>query len=404
MPRRLLVVLGALSAFGPLSMDLYLPALPRLSADLGSTEAIGQLTVTACMIGLALGQLLIGPVSDRYGRRRPLLIGVGAYAVTSLACALATDMGLLIGLRLVQGLAGGAGIVIARAVVRDRCDTAAAARVFSLLMLVTGAAPILAPVLGGQLLRFAPWQGTFVALAVVGCALLLAALLGVPESLPVDRRAGAGLGRIARQTAGVLRDGRFVGYTAVLALGSGMLFCYIVMSPFVLQGGYGLSAQEFSLVFALNAVGLMIGGPVSARLVRRLGPTRTLTLGLVAAVVLSGALAVCAVLGAGLPVLLPLLFLTVSTVSLMMPTATALALADQRSRAGAASGLMGLAQFGLGGAIAPLASAGGATVVVMTASMVGSAVAALVVRGLVARVERRAPSTDRTEPATADDR
>jgi DHA1 family bicyclomycin/chloramphenicol resistance-like MFS transporter len=391
MPRRLLVVLGALSAFGPLSMDLYLPALPQLSADLHSTEAIGQLTVTACMIGLALGQLLVGPISDRFGRRLPLLIGVGAYAVTSLACALATDMGVLIVLRLAEGVAGGAGIVIARAVVRDRCDTAEAARVFSLLMLVTGAAPILAPVIGGQLLRLAPWQGTFVALTVIGCALLLAALLGVPESLPAERRAEAGLGRMARQTVDVLRDRRFVGYTAAFALGSGMLFCYITMSPFVLQGEFGLSAQGFSLVFAANAVGLMAGGPVSARLIRRIGPGRTLTVGLAAAVVLAAALTVCTLLGAGLPALIPLLFLTVSTVSFMMPTSTALALTDQGARAGTASGLMGLAQFGLGGAIPPLASIGGATAVVMTVSMLACAVAALAVRGLVARVERRAP-------------
>lgn len=386
--RRLFVVLGALSAFGPLSMDLYLPALPQLSAELGSTEAVGQLTLSACMVGLALGQLVLGPVSDRYGRRRPLLVGVGVYAVTSLACALAGDMALLIGLRLGQGLAGGAGIVIARAVVRDRCDTAGAARVFSMLMLVTGVAPILAPVLGGQLLRFAPWQGTFVALTVVGCLLLVAALLGVAESLPPDRRTRAGPRESVRQTAAVLRDRRFLGYTAVLALGAGMLFCYIVMSPFVLQVGYGLGAQAFSLVFAANAVGLMIAAPVSARLVRRLGPSRTLTIGVLAGALAAVALAVCTGLGAGLPVLLPLLFLAVSTVSLVFPTSTALALAGHRSRAGAASGLVGLAQFGIGGAIAPLASVGGATAVAMTAGMAGSAVAALAVHALVARLER----------------
>jgi DHA1 family bicyclomycin/chloramphenicol resistance-like MFS transporter len=396
-PRSLFVVLGALSAFGPLSMDLYLPALPQLSADLDSTEAVGQLTLSACMVGLALGQLVLGPVSDRYGRRRPLLIGVGVYAATSLACALAGDMGLLIGLRLVQGVAGGAGIVIARAVVRDRCDTAGAARVFSMLMLVTGLAPILAPVLGGQLLRFAPWQGTFVALTVVGCALLLAALFGVRESLPVDRRTRAGLRESVRQTAGVLRDRRFLGYTAGLTLSSGMLFCYIVMSPFVLQDEFGLDAQQFSLVFAANAVGLMAGAPVSARLVGRLGPARTLTIGATAAAVVAVALAVCTMLGAGLPVLLPLLFLAVSTVSFVMPTSTALALAEHRSRAGAASGLMGLAQFGIGGAIAPLASIGGASAVAMTAGMAGSAVAALVVRGLVARLERRAGTPDQVK-------
>jgi DHA1 family bicyclomycin/chloramphenicol resistance-like MFS transporter len=400
---RLLIVLGALSAFGPLSMDLYLPALPQVRADLGSTETLAQLTLSACMVGLALGQLVLGPVSDRYGRRTPLLIGVAAYAMTSLACAFAGDIGLLIVLRLLQGLAGGAGIVIARAVVRDRCDTAAAARVFSLLMLVTGAAPVLAPVLGGQLLRFTHWEGTFVALAVVGCALLLAALRAVPESLPPRLRTRAGIGESRRQLAMVLQDRRFVSFAAVLALGSAMLFSYIVMSPFVLQGEYGLSAQSFSLIFAANSVGLILAGSLSARLVRLLGPATTLTLGLTAGLTSATALAASAALGMSLAVLLPLLFITVSTVSLIMPASTALALAAHQSRAGAASGLLGLAQFGLGGVIGPLVSAGGVTAVLMTASMAGAVLAAFVVRLAVAfasRPKRAAP--EGTGPLTTD--
>lgn len=384
LPRRLFVVLGALSAFGPLSMDLYLPALPQVSAGLHSTEAVAQLTLSACMVGLALGQLVLGPVSDRYGRRTPLLIGVGAYAVTSLACAFATDISLLITLRLLQGMAGGAGIVIARAVVRDLCDTATAARVFSLLMLVTGVAPIIAPLLGGQLLRFTHWQGTFVALALVGCALLAAALWAVPESLPPQRRTRAGIRESTHELATVLRDRRFFGFTAVLALGSGMLFCYIQMSPFVFQGEYGLSAQSFSLVFAANSAGIILGGPLSASLVRRFGPGTTLTIGLTAGLASAVTLATSAALHMGLAVLLPLLFVTVSSVSLIMPTSTALALSAHQSRAGAASGLLGLAQFGIGGIIAPLISAGGATAVLMTASMAGAVLGALVARLLVA--------------------
>ena len=391
---RLLIVLGALSAFGPLSMDLYLPALPQVRADLGSTETLAQLTLSACMVGLALGQLVLGPVSDRYGRRTPLLIGVGAYAVSSLACAFAGDIGLLIILRLLQGLAGGAGIVIARAIVRDRCDTAAAARVFSLLMLVTGAAPILAPVLGGQLLRFTHWEGTFVALAVVGCALLVAALWAVPESLPPRLRTRGGIRESRHQLAIVLQDRRFVAFAAVLALGSGMLFSYIVMSPFVLQDEYGLSAQSFSFIFAANSVGLILAGSLSARLVRLFGPAPTLTLGLTAGLTSAAALAASAALGMSLAVLLPLLFITVSTVSLIMPASTALALSAHQSRAGAASGLLGLAQFGLGGVIGPLVSAGGVTAVLMTASMAGAVLAAFVVRLAVAfasRTQRAAP-------------
>jgi DHA1 family bicyclomycin/chloramphenicol resistance-like MFS transporter len=398
-PLRILFVLGALSAFGPLSLDLYLPALPALAADLHGSPALAQLTLTACMVGVAVGQLVVGPVSDRYGRRGPLLIGVGAYAVTSALCAAAPDLGVLIALRLLQGLAGGAGIVIARAVVRDLYDTDAAARVFSLLMLVTGIAPVAAPVLGGQLLHFMPWRGLFLTLCLIGCALLAAAAWAVRDTLPPDARIHGGFRASARQLATVVRDPRFTGFTAVITLASVVLFAYIVMSPFVLQDGYGLSAQGFSFVFAANSVGLVLAGRLGAFLVRRVGPMHTLTVGLVIGLAGSVALTVAAVLAAPLPVLLALLFPTVSSVALILPSATALGLAAHRARAGTASGLMGLAQFGVGGAVGPLASVGGATAVLMAACMAGAAVAAMIIQRLLAR-QRTAPG-EPAEPAGA---
>jgi DHA1 family bicyclomycin/chloramphenicol resistance-like MFS transporter len=397
-PLRILFVLGALSAFGPLSLDLYLPALPALAADLHGSPALAQLTLTACMVGVAVGQLVLGPVSDRYGRRGPLLIGVGAYAVTSALCAAAPNLGVLITLRLLQGLAGGAGIVIARAVVRDLYDTDAAARVFSLLMLVTGIAPVAAPVLGGQLLHLMPWRGLFLTLCLIGCALLAAAAWAIRDTLPPDARIHGGFRASARQLVTVVRDPRFTGFTAVITLASVVLFAYIVMSPFVLQDGYGLSAQGFSFVFAGNSVGLMIAGRLGAFLVRRVGPMRTLTVGLVTGLAGSVALTVAAVLALPLPVLLALLFPTVSSVALILPSATALALAAHRARAGTASGLMGLAQFGVGGAVGPLASVGGATAVPMAACMAGAAVAAMIIQRLLARQRPARP-----EPAEAAD-
>jgi DHA1 family bicyclomycin/chloramphenicol resistance-like MFS transporter len=395
-PLRILFVLGGLSAFGPLSLDLYLPALPALATDLDGTPALAQLTLTACMVGVAVGQLVLGPVSDRYGRRGPLLIGVGAYAVTSALCAAAPDLGVLIALRLLQGLAGGAGIVIARAVVRDLYDTDAAARVFSLLMLVVGIAPVAAPVLGGQLLHLMPWRGLFLVLCLIGCALLAAAAWAIRDTLPPDARIHGGLRASARQLRIVVRDSRFVGFTAVITLASVILFAYIVMSPFVLQDGYGLSAQGFSFVFAANSVGLVLAGRLGALLVPRVGPLRTLTVGLVAGLAGSTALTVSTVLGLPLPVLLAVLFPTVASVALILPSATALALAAHRARAGTASGLVGLAQFGVGGAVGPLASAGGATAVLMAACMTGAAAAAMIIQRLLAR-ERPAP----VEPAAS---
>lgn len=385
LPIRLLLVLGALSAFGPLSLDLYLPALPALAEDFGGPASAAQLTMTACMIGLAAGQVLVGPLSDRFGRRKPLLIGVGAFGLVSILCAFAPTVGVLIALRFVQGVAGGAGIVIARAIVRDLCDTDNAAQVFSLLMVVTGVAPVLAPVLGGQLLRLGPWQGTFLALSLIGCALLVAAALGVPETLPSNKRVGAGLRGTGAQLREALCHRQFVAATAVLALGSAILFSYIAMSPFVLQTQFGLSAQAFSLVFALNSSGLLLGGFAGARLVRRWGSASTLVVGLAVALLDGMALVLAASVGAALPVLVPLLFLTVSSASLIMPTATALGLAHQGAHSGMASGVMGMFQFGVAGAVAPVVSYGGATALTMAITMAVTAAAALAVHVVALR-------------------
>ncbi len=385
-----LLVLGALSAFGPLSMDLYLPALPGLAADLGVSSSTAQLTMTSCMVGLAVGQFITGPLSDRFGRRRPLLIGVLVYAIASLLCAISPGAGVLIGLRLVQGLAGGAGIVIARAVVRDLYDTDAAARVFSMLMIVTGAAPVLAPVIGGQLLHVTSWRGLFVVLSLIGCVLLVASAITIHET----RRARP---VIAAHSAigdlrAVMQDPRFVGFMLVQAFASGMLFAYITMSAFVLQDQFGFSSQSFSFVFAINSVGLVAAGRFSAGLVGRVGPVRTLVIG--ATVGLAGA--VMLLVGAALavpvpvPVLLVVLFVTISSVSLTMPTATALGMHHHGDRAGTASGVLGLAQFGFGSVVGPLASVMATSMLSMSLAMVVTTAATCVALGMTIRITSRA--------------
>jgi MFS transporter, DHA1 family, multidrug resistance protein len=398
LPLRIVLVLGALSAFGPLSMDLYLPALPQLARDLHSTAATAQLTMSSCMVGLAVGQLVLGPVSDRYGRRRPLLIGIAAYAVTSLLCALAPDIGLLIVLRLVQGLAGGAGIVVTRAVVRDLCDTDAAAQVFSMLMLVTGVAPVVAPLAGGQLLRVTSWPGLFITLCLIGCVLLATAAVAIRETLPPAERHQAGIAAAAQQFVALRRDARFVGFTGVLGLGSVVLFAYIVMSPFVLQGGYGLSAQEFSYCFAGNSVGLIAASRLALWLTRRTNAGHTLRIGLAAGLTGSCALVVITASHLPLAAVLPVLWVTVSSVALVMPTATALGLASHGSRAGTAAGVMGLAQFGVGGIIAPIVSASGATAIAMSATMATAAALALLILRLLSSSAARAGSADPALP------
>ena len=376
---RLVVVLGAVNAIGPLSIDMYLPAFPEIAADLHASAALVQLTLTACVAGLALGQLIIGPLSDRLGRRLPLICAVVAYAVASLLCAVAPTVGALIGLRFAQGFAGAGGIVISRAVVRDLHAGAAAVRLFSSLMLVTGLAPILAPVAGGQLLALTSWRGIFFTLSILATLIAALAALGLRETLPAERRSDSGLRRTAQLMGGLLRDRSFVGHALAGGLTFGALFAYISGSSFALQGIYGLSPQLYSLAFALNGLGLVAASQVNARVVERYGPTRLLRAGL--ASVVTAALTLLVVVSAGglgvWAVLAPM-FVIVSGLAFVMPNATALALADHPAVAGTASALLGVIQFLIGAVSAPLVGvAGPDTAVPMGVVMATLAIGAL---------------------------
>ena len=386
---RLVVVLGSLSALGPLSIDLYLPGLPELSRALGASTSETQLTLTACLMGLALGQLLAGPLSDRQGRRRPLLVGLAAYAAASFACALSPTIYALIALRLVQGLAGAAGIVIARAIVRDLRSGAAAAQLFSVLMLVTGLAPILAPIIGGQLLQVTSWRGLFVLLAASGVLLLLASAAWLTETLPHERRDEGSWRETTRTFRRLLRDRVFMGYALVLGLAFGELFAYIAGSPFVIEDLYGVSPQVFAVVFGVNSVGIVACSQVNGLLVTRVGPRRLLTRGLVAGALAGVSLLVVSLAGIGLAGILPCLFVVVSSIGFVMPNATALALTEYPHVAGSASALLGLLQFAMGAAAAPLVGiSGGSSAVAMAAVTATFGVLACVLLVLTRRAVR----------------
>ncbi|HEX5500086.1 MAG TPA: multidrug effflux MFS transporter [Thermomicrobiales bacterium] len=383
---RLIVILGALSAFGPLSIDMYLPGLPALQRDFGASASAAQLTLSACMLGLAAGQLLAGPLSDRLGRRLPLLAGLAGFAVVSLLCALAPSVWALAGLRVLQGLAGAAGIVISRAIVRDLHTGVAMARFFSLLMLVNGAAPVLAPLVGGQILRFGSWRGAFVTLFLIGIGLFMAGLFGVPETLLAERRSAGGLGETVAGFGRMLRDRAFVGYALAIGLAVGAMFGYIAGSPFVLQDIYGLSPQTFSLVFGANALGLMAMGPVNARLVERLPLRGLLAGGLVASASAGlGLLLVEIHGGIGLLGILPAFFVVVASLGFILPNATTLALTSYPRAAGSASALLGLGQYVVGAAAAPLVGVFGAgsalPMAIVIAALSGAALLAFVVTG-----------------------
>ena len=278
---RVVLILGALSAFGPLSIDMYLPGLPSLGATLDAPAWAVQLTLTACLAGLALGQVVAGPLSDRFGRRTPLLVGVAAYAAASLLCALAPTILALVVLRFVQGIAGAAGIVIARAIVRDMHSGVAAARFFSLLMLVNGLAPILAPVIGGQVLRVTTWRGVFVLLAGIGVVLVAAAAAGLRETLAPEDRHPGGVAETIRTFGRLLGDRVFLGHALACGLAFGAMFAYISGSPFVLQDIYGASPQVFSVLFAANALGIVGASQANRALLRRFEPRAILRAALV---------------------------------------------------------------------------------------------------------------------------
>ncbi|MFD9945632.1 multidrug effflux MFS transporter [Nonomuraea sp. NPDC059023] len=375
----LLVILGALSAIGPLSIDMYLPALPAISGEMMSAPAQVQLTLTACLIGVSVGQVLAGPLSDVRGRRGPLLVGVGGFALASLLCAFAPNVPALIALRLLQGVLGGAALVIVRAVVRDLYDGAAIARIFATLMLVSGLAPILAPIAGAQLLAFTSWRGVFVALSLLGLALLLAVIPGVKETLPADQRESGGLRHTAMTFWRLLRDRAFMASALTAGLAFAAMFAYISGSPFVLQGVYQATPQQYSLIFGLNALGLTVMAQVGGRLAGRVRPALLVRVGLV--VTLAGGVLLVAAATAGqgpgglggLGGIVAGLFVIMCGQGLVLPGTGALALASQPPQvAGSASALLGVLQFALGAVAAPLVGlAGSGTAVPMASVMLG---------------------------------
>jgi DHA1 family bicyclomycin/chloramphenicol resistance-like MFS transporter len=366
-PVALVVVLGALQGLGPLALDTYLPALPTIAQDLGASTSATQLTLTATLLGLALGQVVFGPLSDAYGRRRPLLVGLTLYVAASVACAVAPNVQVLIGLRAVQGFAAAAGAVTAMAVARDSSNGNAMARLFSALMLVTGAAPVLAPVLGGQLLLLTSWRGIFAMLAVVGAVLLVVGSLRLPETLPPVARHGGGLPHTLRTFRGLVRDRGFVLPLGTLVLACAGLFGYLAGSPFLLQDVHGLSPRAYSGVFAVNTLGLIALSQVSGRVVHRTGPGVLLLVGTSICALGGLGLLASTLAGAGLVAILPSLFCLVAGMGLIFPNASTIALSRHGEAAGSASALIGLGQFLAGAVAAPLVGVGSNPTVTMAA-------------------------------------
>jgi DHA1 family bicyclomycin/chloramphenicol resistance-like MFS transporter len=382
----MILVLGALVALGPLTIDMYLPALPRIVDDLRTTEAAVQLTLTGTLVGLALGQLLVGPLSDAFGRRRPLLVGVGVHVLASLLCLVAPDVAVLGGLRVLQGVGAAAASVVAMAIVRDLFVGRAAATLFSRLMLVLGVAPVLAPTVGGEVLRFTSWRGVFAVLAVLALLLVVVAARAVPETLPAVRRRPLGLRSTLRTYGGLLRDRTFVGLVLVSGLAMAGLFGYVAGSSFVFQDEFGLDEQQFGLVFGAGALFLIGGTQLNAALLRRFEPRVMLPFALVLSTVAGAALVVLTMLQVGglLGVIAPLWTVLFAT-GLAIPNTPALALARHGEAAGTASALLGAAQMGVGAVVSPVVGVLGNDAVAMGAVMAVSAALAVAVLLAVVR-------------------
>lgn len=355
----LILLLGSLSAFGPLSLDMYLPALPQLTNDYMTSSSLVQLSLTACMIGLSVGQIFSGAWSDIRGRRLPLLIFVALYGISSVLCAFAPTIGILIVLRFIQGFTGSAGIVISRAMVRDMYEGPELTRFFAMLMLVNGAAPIFAPIAGGQLLKVTSWEGVFIVLGLWGLLLFVAIWFGMPETLAPEKRMAGGYRQTLSTFRVLLRDRLFMGYALTQGLVMAAMFAYIAGSPFVFQNIYGVTPQGFSLLFGLNGLGIIIFGQLSGRLAAKVGEQKLFGYGLVMAATAGGALLIMILLEAALIGIVIPLFFVVASVGVITTTGFALAMQKQSHAAGSASALLGLMSFTFGGIMAPLVGLGG---------------------------------------------
>ncbi|PRS04665.1 MFS transporter [Bacillus atrophaeus] len=347
----MVLLLGTLASFGPLSLDMYLPALPQVANDLHTTASLAQLSLTFCLLGLALGQIVVGPLSDMKGRRKPLIVSMVFYALSSILCAYSPSVTFLIIMRFIQGFTGAAGIVIARASARDMYSGKELTAFFSMLMLVNGAAPILAPITGGFVLQFSEWPTVFIILAIIGFFIFIAVTAALPESLPIEKRTTGGLKETLQTFRLLLGDRSFMGFAFSQAFILTGMFAYISGSPFVLQNIFGISAQMFSFLFAVNGAGIIAATQITGRLAAKRDERTLFTFGLILSIIGSIALLAALALNLGIIAVCIALFVIVSCVGIVTTTGFALAMQKQEKGAGSAAALLGLLPF-IGGALA----------------------------------------------------
>lgn len=356
---RIAILLGTLAAMGPLTIDMYLPSFPTIVDAFGTTASLVQVSLTASLLGIGLGQLFLGPMSDVHGRKKPLLIALVVYFIASVLCAFSPNIGVFIAARFMQGFAASAGIVISRAVVRDLYSGRELTKFFALLMLINNLAPILAPVLGGGIIAFTDWTGIFVVLSAIGFLLFVIVLLRMDESLPEQMRVPGNLSSTLKNFMSLLKNREFMGYALAQGFIMAGIFAYVAGTPFVYQNIYGVSPQKFSLLFGMNGIGLIIGTQTVGRLTGVLTEKQFLRIGLFMSISSGLALFIAVLLNGPLISLVIPIFFFVASIGVVSTSSFSLAMESQGHIAGSASALLGLLPFVLGAITAPLVGIAG---------------------------------------------
>ncbi|HEY8718004.1 multidrug effflux MFS transporter [Pengzhenrongella sp.] len=351
------IVLGLLVGLGPFTIDLYLPAFPAVQADLGASASAVQVTLTATMIGFGVGQLIVGPWSDMVGRRRPLLLATALHVGASLGVALAPDIGWIVVFRVLQGVGAAGGGVVATAVVRDLFEGRPLIRMFARLALVTGVAPVVAPVIGSQLLRFLDWRGLFVVVACYGVVVLVLAFAMITETLPAERRQGRGGRTTAARLRSLFADRAFIGVALIGGLLVAGVFCYLSSSPFLFQELYGLDAQQYGMLGAINAIVFVVGSQSASRIIHLLPPQWLLAVTLPLLALAGYSIILCVALGLGLTAILAVTSVFFLGAGMSVPCLQVLGLAHHADEAGTAAAVLGATNFAVAGIAAPIVGA-----------------------------------------------
>ncbi|MFD1383875.1 multidrug effflux MFS transporter [Rhodanobacter aciditrophus] len=359
----LIILLGLLAGLGPLCTDLYLPALPNITSELGSTTATSQFTLTTALFGLGIGQLVFGPLSDKFGRKIPLLMSLLLFVGASIWCALATDMQQLIIARFIQGLAGSGGAVLSRAIARDLYSGADLTRFFALLMAVNGLAPIAAPIIGGFQLEYTPWQGLFISLAVIAGGLALVSTVGLKETLKPEHISQQSMAKGIKE---VLSNRSFIGMSLAQGFVFAGMFAYIAASSYVFQEQFELSPQAYSYVFGLNGFGMIISAGIVAKLARHHGETSVINYTISLAVLSAACLFAVSLLDSPLLLVVPVLLVTIAFTSALATLINSKAMQKLHKNAGVGSAVLGATMFAFGGVSSPLTGINGTSLISMS--------------------------------------